>query len=342
MVPAIGPASAPPEAAALPRAGDPGMRFGYNDGFVAGSAKIGLLPRSGSDTVRLRMNWRAIEPRRGQYDWSHFDPLYSQLLSIGIRPLWYVMEAPCWAGDARIPCDPIANSAGAPGPEHADDYAGFVTAVAERYPESLAIEVGNEVNDSTFWAHGQDPVTYANLLARVAAAIDAAGSELPIVAGGLAPIADPKEGEVSWRTYLGAMLANGAADYVDALAFHPYVRADRGEDPGPLVGALVDKVRAFMTARGAGDEPLWITETGLTTASRPPRTGQQQARGLISILTALRDRGIPVVIVHRLVDEVRADFPQEAGFGVIEADEGTRKPAYCAIAAWRGESCSTG
>nr|MBA2523221.1 hypothetical protein [Solirubrobacterales bacterium] len=44
-------------------------------------------------------------------------------------------------------------------------------------------------------------------------------------------------------------------------------------------------------------------------------------------------------IVHRLVDEVRADFPLEAGFGVIEADNETGKPAYCAIAAWRGTPC---
>ncbi len=316
------------------------MRFGYNDGFAAGSAKIGLLPASGADTVRLRMNWRAIEPQPGRYDWSRFDALYTELLGIGIRPLWYVMEAPCWAGDPQIPCDPAANSAGAPGPEHAGDYARFVATVAQRYPQSLAIEIGNEVNDPTFWPHGQDPVAYTRLLAAVAAAVDGSGSQLPIVAGGLAPVTKPKRGKVRWRTYLGAMLANGAAGYVDALAFHPYVRSAPGEDPGPLVGALVDEVRAFIAAHGAGAEPLWITEVGLTMASRPPRTAAQQARGLVSILTALRDRGIPVVIVHRLVDEVRADFPLEAGFGVVENDHRTRKPAYCAIAAWRGDPCN--
>ena len=36
---------------------------------------------------------------------------------------------------------------------------------------------------------------------------------------------------------------------------------------------------------------------------------------------------------------IRCDFPLEAGFGVVAADNGTRKPAYCAIAAWRGVPC---
>ncbi len=309
------------------------MRFGYNDGFTGGSAKLGLLPESGSDTVRVRMNWKQVEPQPGQYAWGDFDNLYTQFLQLGIRPLWYVMEAPCWAGDARIPCDPTYNSAGAPGPEHAADLGGFYAAVAQRYPESLGIEIGNEQNDPTFWPNGQDPVGYTDLLAQAAAAKAELGSQVPVVAGGISSVAGSKPGEIGWRTYLDVMLDHG---------FHPYVRATPGEDPGPLVGGLVDKVRAFMTARGAGEEPLWITETGLSTASKPPFTGRQQADGLVSILTQLEQRGTPVAIVHRLVDEVRADFPLEAGFGVIEADSGTRKPAYCAIAAFRGEPCPAG
>lgn len=318
------------------------MRFGYNDGFDAGGSKIGLLPDSGADTVRLRMNWRLVQPQQGGYDWGHFDALYTQLLDIGVRPLWYVMEAPCWAGDAAIPCDPSFNSAGAPGPEHAADLGSFVAAVAQRYPESLGVEVGNEQNDPTFWPNGQDPAAYTNLLAQAAAALEEIGSEVPLVAGGLSSVAGAQSGEVDWRTYLGGMLESGAAEYADALAFHPYVRVEPGDDPGVPVGALVDEVRAFMADHGAGEEPLWITETGLSTASKPPLSPRQQADGLVSILTQLQQRGTPVTIVHRLVDEVRADFPLEAGFGVIKADSGTRKPAYCAIAAFRGVPCAVG
>lgn len=314
------------------------MRFGYNDSIDPNTAKLGLLPDSGSDAIRLRLNWRSVEPQPGKFNWPGFDATYMQLLSIGIRPLWILLEAPCWAGDERIPCDPVYNSSGAPGPGHADDLGAFAAAVASRYPESLGIEIGNEQNDPTFWPNGQDPVAYTKLLAAASAAVDQVDPEMPIVAGGLVPL-KPGEGRVSWRTYLGGMLDSGAADYVDAIAFHPYVRTKPDEDPGPVVGALVDQVRAFMAKRGAGEEPLWITEAGLTTVSRPPRTSRQQADGLVSILTQLQARGTPVTIIHRLVDEEHPDFPLEVGFGVIAVDQGTRKPAYCAIAAFRGVPC---
>lgn len=331
-------APAPPAATALPRAGEAGMRFGYNDDLVPNSPKLALLPGSGSDTIRLRLSWSAIEPQPGQFDWSRFDGLYSQLLSVGIRPLWVLVEAPCWAGDARIPCDPAA-SAGAPGPDHAADFAAFAAAVALRYPESLGLEVGNEVNDATFWPNGQDPVGYAALLRATGAAVDAVDPDLPVVAGGLAPFEQPGDGEVPWRTYLGVMIENGGLDGADAVAFHPYAELDRGEDPGAAVGALVDKVRAFLDDRDAADVPLWITEVGLSTAAKPPISPTAQASGLVSILEQLGARGIPVVIVHRLVDQASAQFPLEAGFGVVGADGRTLKPAYCALAAARGKPC---
>ena len=335
-VPDVAPAPAPAGAAELPRAGDEGMRFGYNDGLDAGTPKLGLLPESGSDTVRLRMNWSMVEPQQGQYDWSRFDELYTQLLGMGIRPLWYLMQAPCWAGDPRYAC---ADNAGSPGVDHAADLGVFAAAVAQRYPESLGIEIGNEQNDPRFWPNGQDPVGYTALLAQAGAGVEAVDPEMPVIAGGLAPVARSKNGKIPWRTYLGVMLEHGAAGYVDAIAFHPYVRTAPKEDPGPVSGALVDKVRAFMDARGAGEEPLWVTEVGISTVSKPPKTERQQADGLVSILGQMQERAIPVTIVHRLVDEVRSDFPLEAGFGVVAADNGTRKPAYCAIAAWRGVPC---
>lgn len=334
----VTPAPAPAAAAAIPRVGDPGMRFGYNDNLVADSPKLALLPGSGSDTIRLRLSWNRIEHEPGQFDWSYYDGLYSQLLSAGVRPLWVLVEAPCWAGDPRISCDPTA-SAGAPSPAHAADLGAFAAAVALRYPESLALEVGNEVNDATFWPNGQDPVGYARLLDATGAAVDAVDPELPVVASGLAPIEQPKPGEVPWRTYLGVMIENGGLDQIDAVAFHPYPRLQPGEDPGAEVGALVDKFRAFLDKRGGGAMPLWVTEVGLTTAGDPPLSPEGQAFGLVSILQQLEARGIPVVIIHRLVDANSKQFPLEAGFGVVERDWRTRKPAYCALAAVRGKPC---
>ncbi len=45
------------------------------------------------------------------------------------------------------------------------------------------------------------------------------------------------------------------------------------------------------------------------------------------------------MIVHRFKDAYDPAFPLELGFGVLGADGTTPKPAYCALAAARGEPC---
>lgn len=332
------PAPAPDAAESLPRVGDPGIRFGYNDELDAGSPKFSLLPGSGSDMIRLRLSWNWIEREPGQLDWSRFDGLYSQLLETGIRPLWILVEAPCWAGDPAIPCDP-ARSAGAPSPEHADELGRFAAAVARRYPGSLGLEIGNEVNDERFWPNGQDPAAYAELLRASAIAVHAAAPEMPVIASGLAPFERASPGRAPWRDFVRAIVDGGAAAEIDAFAFHPYARLEAGEDPGAAVGALFDEFNEYLASLGVEESPVWVTEVGLSTVSDPPLTPDQQAAGLVSILGQLGVRGSPVLVVHRLVDDVVPGFPLEVGFGVVELDNSTPKPAYCALATLRGVPC---
>jgi len=249
-----------------------------------------------------------------------------------------IVEAPCWTAPDPNVCDPAA-SAGAPSPEHAGDLAAFAAAAAQRYPESLGIEVGNEVNDARFWPGGQDPSAYAELLRTTAAGVDAVDPGMPVVASGLSPIETATPEQVPWRDYLTGTIDAGGFDGVDAVAFHPYAELAPGEDAGAATGALVDEVSAFLDEQGVGDLPLWITETGLSTAGKPALTEEQQAAGLVAIVEDLEARGIPVVIVHRLVDEPDPDFPLEAGFGVTEEGGSALKPAYCALAALRGTPC---
>ena len=183
---AVEPAAAPLTAADLPRAGDEGMRFGYNEVLTAGTNKIALLAGSGSDTVRIPMNWRIIQPQPGPFLWDTYDSVYTQLLEQGIRPLWAVFDAPLGRrrADSLRPGRELGRRSR---PRARGDFATFVAAVAQRYPESLGIEIGNEVNDPTFWPNGQNPVGYVDLLAQTAAAMDELDSDMPIVAGGLAP-----------------------------------------------------------------------------------------------------------------------------------------------------------
>jgi hypothetical protein len=290
----------------------------------------------GADTERRRLSWTEIEPSPGAFNWAHYDAIYRELIDGGMRPLWVFVDAPCWA--RGIPgCSP-AEPAGAPGINHAADVGSFLAAVARRYPDSLGIEVGNEVNDERFWRAGLNPNDYAAILRTAAAAIHEADPDMPVVAAGLAPFDHPSPGRLPWRDYLRAMVNAGDADQVDAFAFHPYPGSGYGGVPAIVLSEL-DAFEAELDRLGAGDVPVWVTEVGVSTVGPNAATPDEQATDLTGILTALQDRGTPVVIIHRLRDGVVPGFPLEPGFGVIAADGRTPKPAYCALGAVRGRPC---
>jgi hypothetical protein len=161
---------------------------------------------------------------------------------------------------------------------------------------------------------------------------------MPVVAAGLAPFDHPSPGRLPWRDYLRAMVNAGDAEQVDAFAFHPYPGPGSPDVPAAVV-AEVDAFEAELDRLGAGDVPVWVTEVGVSTVGPNAATPDEQAADLSGILTALQDRGTPVVIIHRLRDGVVPGFPLEPGFGVIAADGRTPKPAYCALGAVRGRPC---
>jgi hypothetical protein len=321
----------------LPRAGDEGTRFGYSEAFVAGTGEIELLGRSGADFARRRLSWTEIEGSPGAYDWSRYDAIYDELLAEGLRPLWFLVDAPCWARLPDPACVPNA-PARAPSVDHADAVGAFLAEAAKRYPEALGIEVGNEVNDDRFWAGGLNPNDYAYILGVAADAIHEADPDMPVVASGFAPFEKPGPGRLPWPDYVRAMINSGAAEKVDALAFHPYAPGNALQAAESVI-AEQESFEAYVDSKGLGDIPVWVTEIGVTTVGPEARTPEQQAAELTGILTGLEERGTPVVAFHRLQDEVIPGDELEAGFGVIAADGVTPKPAFCAIAALRDEPC---
>lgn len=323
----------------IPRPGDPGTRFGYNDDLAPGAAAFDLLPGSGSDLMRRRLSWTEIESTEGVRDWSAYDALYEQFLDAGVRPLWVLVDAPCWTqapDPSGIPCAP--GPAAAPSVESAAKLGDLLATAAERYPESAGIEVGNEVNDDRFW-RGGDPGSYAVLLDAAATAVEAADPEMPVVASGLIPFEEAGPGRTPWRDYLGAIVGSGVDERIDAFAFHPYVTPLRGEERIEAVERTLDEVDAFLAEAGAAELPVWVTEVGVSTYGRGGGAEAEQTEELVEIYDLLESRGTPVAVIHRLVDGSVPGFPLEAGYGVAEQDAAALKPAYCALAERRGEPC---
>ena len=324
----------------IPVVGDAGMRFGFNETFTALGPEIPQMSAAGADVARRRLSWVEIERTPDSFDWAAYDAIYDELLAAGMRPLWILVDAPCWSRVPDPTCvDPAPGRA--PGVEAAGDLASFLAAAAERYPESAGFEIGNEVNDERFWSGGVNPNDYAALLGAAADAIHAVDPEMPVVASGLAPFEEAGPGRLPWRLFVRSIVNAGVHERIDAFAFHPYPPAGSTDVPA----AVELELAAFedYVARKAGPEiPVWVTEIGVSTVGPEAPTPELQALELVGILRRLSARGTPITILHRLRDAEPGavpGFPLEPGFGVVLADGVTRKPAYCAIAAERDEPC---
>jgi hypothetical protein len=315
----------------------PPPKFGYNDNWLThGVPALDLLERSGGDVARTGLPWAWVESPRGTYNWTNIDPLYHRLRARGIRPLWVLVDVPCFAQP-----DPAGCAAGQkdlpPTEGFYDEFADFAVAAAKRYPESFAFEVWNEPNYPLFWGgRAPDPAAYSQMLKTVA---DALHSQVPgtmVVSAGLSPHADTDtSGSMGFRNFLIQMYERGAAQKADAIGIHPYPGVGPDDDPLGDVRVYLGKVQNVMDRYGDGARPLWATEYGASTAGEhpyPPAAAAETITGLHEMFR--RIRGIEVAIVHRFVEDPSMGG-REAGFGVLNKNL-SPKPAFCALASLRG------
>ena len=326
-----------PEPAPLP---EPPI-FGFNEQLTAETADNELLAASGASFVRTPLNWAAIEQTEGEPDFSGPDAIAEALAEIGLRPFWVVTGAPCWA--AARPCTRPEPGL-APAPDRFDEYASFAVEVAERYPESIGIEVWNEPNIPNFWRPEPDPAAYRALLSLTADEVHDSGSEVPVVMAGPSPTTERLAAEdplkIEFTSFIRAIMGGPEPPAVDAIGAHPYSLLQRDADP------IDESIRLFEEARKAARAvapgvPIWVTEVGLTTAGRHAVSPQQQASGLERIVEYLVEAGVPVIALHRFFDQVDPPFAFEEGFGVVAEDRSTPKPAFCAPAEALGADCES-
>jgi polysaccharide biosynthesis protein PslG len=320
----------PPE----PEAGDPAL--GYNDVLRAEVEGNELLGEGGADFLRTPISWAVVEQTEGERDWSVYDDLYDELQEMDVAPLWVPTSAPCWA--SILPCRGVETSL-APRPEHVDEYGDFVAELAERYPGTIGIEVWNEPNLERYFRGTDSVEEYGRLFEAAASAVGERGSEVPVVIAGLSPITESGPGKIAWPEFLRELLAGEAARDADGLALHPYTTLVPDEAPPVTVRRIYEQTREITERVGAGGLPLWVTEIGITTAGPRGVGPERQADQLVATWETLVEAGAPVIGVHRLFDQVDPPYPAEGGYGVVEADRTTAKPALCALAAASGSPC---
>jgi hypothetical protein len=317
--------------------------FGFNEDWFTNRKRIRFVARGGADTVRAVLSWSAVEKEQGQFHWRKYDRLYGRMLANGVRPLWVLGDAPCWARDlAWEECVSQGLVAHPPSTSHSYEFALFAAAVAQRYPEAVAIETWNEPNLWSFWRPEPDPAHAAWLTAWANAGVDYVDPSMPVLLGGLSPLlpselTPPKE--VAYGDFLRRAYAAVGPGHWDAVAMHPFPRFQKTVHYLKDIDRHMHRVRRALKWSGDPDAPIWVTEIGLSTEGLRPYSPAEQAKGLVRIFRSLAARGdVPAVIIHRVVDQPKESRTAEAGWGIVRRN-GQPKPAYCALAEERGERC---
>jgi hypothetical protein len=333
----------------------PGKAFGFNSGLTlsglaSATEELDDVQRAGGRYLRLSIGWRYLQPTASDppvpapYAGStvaRLDDLYDRAAARGIKliiipgaaPLWATRYASCSLTDTtcqRAQKDykgTVWANRFSPDPPHFPAFRAFVGAVKRRWPLVL-IEAWNEPNlyyqtNNPAWT-SSTPEEFAGIQCAAHAGSKDVNTE-PVLSAGFA--------DTKYTAYVGALYAAGAKNCWDIANVHVY--------PGPgQYGADTALARTMKNVRdlraGYGDtDPLWITETGVTTTGDTDDAGQADAlRRLYNRLVTMPD--VAGVLVHTLRERVGGSTSDpETGFGLQRAD-GTPKAAYCQLARMAG------
>lgn len=272
----------------------PAAGYGFGQGFMAvensfddTNRELDAVGQTSASWLRVPIDWNAIEGTRGQYDWGYLDNIVNSAGAHGLRVLGLLGFSPPWArpGGATMlfPSAPPANNG---------DFAGFVTAVVQRYGDRISNwEVWNEPNLPIFFGFADKRAQrYADVLKAAYPAIKAAQPGSTVVAAGLSRAS----GADAPPAFLQQMYDAGAGGFFDAAASHPYVT------PGGLAANSKNgwsdmlAMHDVMARNGDGGKQIWLTEIGAPTCSCYDGVSQdEQAKQITDVLAAAA--GLPFV-----------------------------------------------
>lgn len=197
------------------------------------------------------IDWRAIEPVRGQWRFEKLDQLMALAEKNGVEPVFVFGVTPQWAS-AR-PDEPFVYGAGgAAEPRDLRDWENFVRTVAMRYKGRIKhFELWNEPKYADIESVKES--FYTGTLASLA--------QLGCSAYRVLKEVDPNNklltpGFTGAGDRLDRFLAAGGKSCSDIVAFHFYTST-----PEKML-ERIHEVKEIMHMHGIADRPLWNTEQG--------------------------------------------------------------------------------
>jgi hypothetical protein len=233
------------------------------------------LEELGVHRIRTDFTWATVEPARGTFDFSAYDPLVTEATSHGVDVLAILDYGVPWATSAPGADEYFP-------PDNPADFATYAAAVAQHFQGAVdEFEVWNEENNGlSFWHGGNfdgDPVKYSVLLDATTKRLLAAHPSASVAFGGTVYDYFPTGPEFLEQSYAAT---DGLATRVPVCAMHAYEKLDSIAGPEDTSETpLVEKVATMsgaLAASGAPPVPIWITEIGWPATDDP--TARQQAR----------------------------------------------------------------
>lgn len=356
--------------------------FGFNGdccGATYGQVASTMRSENPNSVLRLQLNWAVLQngcSLSGQTfyeclgtpntpDFSALDAEVTAFKGAGIKILLMVLNAPGWAWNLSD-CDGQYSGCGSnPGAvsvppqddnQHYTYMASFIqqaiTNLNQTYPNGVVgFEVWNEENTHGFWPTntGPDPARYARLLCAAFNGVRNAGSSIPVLFGGLLPVAtNPNPNRlIAISDFLTPAYATNAGNCMNGIGLHVYAGANAPDSQASSYSTMLNSLSALHTALVANNDanrPIWITELGYCTGRNTITcsadgsvgqtvTLQQQASDLECAYQMLVGTpNIQAVIVHDLDDAQNANSPlQDPQFGIFNYP-GSSKPAATTLA----------
>lgn len=267
----------------------------------------------GVSWLREEFTWKYLEPEQGNWNFEFTDRSIQYADQTGAQIMGLLDYSAPWA--TAVPHDP-----------HADKYMPdltlwrtYVRTVVDRYADQVdAWQVWNEPNISIFFKPNPDPAAYAQLLAIASEEIRSHDPDAQIVIAGTSRVD---------MGFLDGVMAQGAGDDFDILAFHPYPVSFAA---APEQMGYVTDMRNAQAMAQKYNKPVWITEIGWPNHEGGPVSDQLQAAYLVrTMLLGYPYDQIKKYFWYDLRDDGDNARYHEHRFGLMTRDFAP-KPAYTA------------
>jgi hypothetical protein len=297
------------------------------------AAEVNAAKKAGVRTVRIDVDWSAIETSPGVFNWASTDRAMSAVASAGMCPLGLIGFTPKWATN---PADNATDSHYRP--KDPARYGQFVRTAALRYRSTVsAWEIWNEPNTLNFFKPATDAAYYTRLLKAGYAAVKGVRSSLGVISAGMAPATDNGR-DIAPLTFLAGMYDAGARGSFDAVGMHPYTYPYLPNDPSTSSFSAAQQMwpmHDIMVSRGDGAKRIWMTEFGAPTGTADRSvTPQTQADTIRIVLDAAKGTSwLGPAYVYSIRDAGGDAGDLEQNFGLLYQNF-TPKPAYQVLASY--------